>query len=75
MADTEEQMREVAWNVIAGIPIAVLLADCIDALTEAYQIDEELYARDKEGMDTSLASPLGTYITTVQEHRNDDTTE
>ena len=73
--DTEEQLREVAWTVLSGIPVGVLLADCIDALTEAYQMDEELYARDKESLDTSLASPLGTYITTVQENRNDDTTE
>ena len=73
--DTEEQMREVAWTVLSGIPVGVLLADCIDALTEAYQMDEELYARDKESMDTSLSSPLGTYITTVRESREDDTTE
>ena len=73
--DTEVQMREVAWTIISGIPVGVLLADCIDALTEAYQTDEELYARDKESMDTSLASPSGTHITTVQENRDDDTPE
>ena len=38
----------MAWEVISRMSIANLLEDCVEALVEAYQLDAELYAIDKE---------------------------
>ena len=45
--EQEMEYRIVAWEVISRMTIARLLEDCVDALVEAYQMDEELYITDK----------------------------
>ena len=46
--EQEIEYRIIAWEVISRMTIARLLEDCVEALVEAYQIDEELYITDKE---------------------------
>ncbi len=46
--EQEIEYRNVAWEVISRMSIANLLEDCVEALVEAYQLDAELYAIDKE---------------------------
>lgn len=48
---TEEEYRTVAWDIIGRLSIATVLQDCVDALVEAYQLDETLYYKDKEFID------------------------
>ena len=43
----EEELRVVAWEVISRLTVSRLLEDCVEALVEAYQMDEELYITDK----------------------------
>ena len=45
---TEEEYKNIAWEMIGSVPIGLLLQDCVDALVEAYKEDEEIYLKDKE---------------------------
>ena len=67
----EEELREVAWEVISRLSVARLLEDCVEALVEAYQIDGELYLTDKEMIDDEdardISMPMHTYINAVVE--------
>ena len=45
---TEEEYKNIAWEMIGSVPIGLLLQDCVDALVEAYKEDEEFYLKDKE---------------------------
>ena len=45
---TEEEYKNIAWEMIGSVPIGLLLQDCVDALVEAYKQDEEIYLKDKE---------------------------
>ena len=79
--EREEEMRSVAWEVIGGLSIAALLADCAEALVEAYQVDDNLYQQDKESVANELvdeySTPFMSYINTIQEKEqisNDPTT-
>jgi len=77
---SEEDLREVAWEVISRLTVGRLLEDCVEALVEAYQMDEELYITDKEmldeedGLDTTM--PMHSYISEViaQEQQEQDAT-
>jgi len=78
--EREEEMRGVAWEIIGGLSVAALLADCAEALVEAYQNDNELYQQDKEAVGNELveeySTPFMSYINTLpeKEHvRNDST--
>ena len=68
--EREEEMRSVAWEVIGGLSVAALLADCAEALVEAYQANEELYQQDKESVANELvdeySTPFLSYIDTIQ---------
>ena len=67
----EEELREVAWEVISRLSVARLLEDCVEALVAAYQIDGELYLTDKEMIDDEdardISMPMHTYINAVVE--------
>ena len=45
---TEEEYKNIAWEMIGSVPIGLLLQDCVDALVEGYKEDEEIYLKDKE---------------------------
>ena len=35
-----EDIRAVAWEVVGRLSVSTLLQDCVEALVEAYNIDE-----------------------------------
>ena len=74
--EQEDEMRTVAWEVIGGLSIAALLADCVEALVEAYQSDSDLYRQDKESVDNTATDeyspPFISYINNFQEKEQFD---
>ena len=45
--EREEEMREVAWEIVGNLSISALLSDCAESLVEAYKVHPELYLQDK----------------------------
>lgn len=64
-----EDIRAVAWEVVGRLSVSTLLQDCVEALVEAYNIDEELYERDKTMVEDEdsrdISMPLLEYIRTA----------
>ena len=69
--EREEEMRSVAWEVIGGLSVGALLADCTEALVEAYKASDELYQQDKESVANEAideySAPFMSYIDTISE--------
>lgn len=72
----EEELRGVAWEVISGLTVGRLLEDCVEALVEAYQMDEGLYITDKQMLEEEdardMSMPLHTYMSTVVEKEQEE---
>ena len=64
-----EDIRAVAWEVVGRLSVSTLLQACVEALVEAYNIDEELYERDKAMVEDEdsrdISMPLLAYIQTA----------
>ena len=45
--EREQEMREVAWEIVGNLSIMDLISDCAESLVEAYKVNEELYLQDK----------------------------
>ena len=64
MDEQQEEMVRVASALIGNMTIASLIQDCIDALIEAYNLDNDLYETDKQIVEEQLGTvvnPFGTY--------------
>lgn len=72
----EEELRGVAWEVISRLTVSRLLEDCVEALVEAYQIDEDLYISDRQMLEEEdardMSMPLHTYMSTVVEEEQEE---
>ena len=68
MDEQQVEMTRIASVLIGNMTIASLIQDCIDALIEAYTLDNELFEADKEIVEEQLGTvinPFGTYEQTV----------
>ena len=76
MTHNEDDLRELAWEIISRLTVGRLLEDCVEALVEAYQMDEELYITDKEMLDEEnggdVSMPIHAYISTVVEQEQEE---
>ena len=76
MTHNEDDLREVAWEIISRLTVGRLLEDCVEALVEAYQMDEDLYRTDKEMLDEEdsddVSMPIHTYISTAVEQEQEE---
>ena len=76
MTHKEDDLREVAWEIISRLTVGRLLEDCVEALVEAYQMDEDLYRTDKEMLDEEdsedVSMPIHTYISTAVEQEQEE---
>ena len=76
MTHNEDDLREVAWEIISRLTVGRLLEDCVEALVEAYQMDEDLYRTDKEMLDQEdsedVSMPIHTYISTAVEQEQEE---
>ena len=72
----EEELRGVAWEVISRLTVSRLLEDCVEALVEAYQIDEDLYISDRQMLEEEdardMSMPLHTYMSIVVEKEQEE---
>ena len=72
----EEELRGVAWEVISRLTVGRLLEDCVEALVEAYHMDEGLYITDKQMLEEEdardMSMPLHTYMSTVVEKEQEE---
>ena len=74
--EQEVEYRNVAWEVVTSLPVGQLLGDCVDALVEAYQLNEELYIADKQMLEEedtkNETMPMTTYINTATEKEQEE---
>ena len=77
----EDDMRNVAWDIVGHLTVSELLADCVEALVEAYKQDDELYHLDKEATQSddveNPTKPFTNYINSLEQDEDDadDTAE
>ena len=68
MDEQQVEMTRIASVLIGNMTIASLIQDCIDALIEAYTLDNDLFEADKQIVEEQLGTvvnPFGTYEQTV----------
>ena len=64
MDEQQVEMTRIASVLIGNMTIASLIQDCIDALIEAYTLDNDLFEADKQIVEEQLGTvvnPFGTY--------------
>ena len=68
MDEQQVEMTRIASVLIGNMTIESLIQDCIDALIEAYTLDNDLFEADKQIVEEQLGTvvnPFGTYEQTV----------
>ena len=68
MDEQQVEMTRIASVLIGNMTKASLIQDCIDALIEAYTLDNDLFEADKQIVEEQLGTvvnPFGTYEQTV----------
>ena len=77
MEDKELEMKQLAWTLVGNMSISAVIQDCVDALVEAYKMDEELFEADKELLqqdDATEVNPFETYHQTAMKNLEEDVT-